>query len=62
MKFYWIFIAMTTAMIIVIIMLINHVESTTVTVQYDCGMLIGGWHPDVPPEVQQQCRKKLKGN
>jgi hypothetical protein len=25
-------------------------------VRYDCDMLIGGWHPDVPREVIEQCR------
>jgi hypothetical protein len=25
-------------------------------VRYNCDMLIGGWHPDVPPEVIQKCR------
>ena len=27
-------------------------------VKYDCKMLIGGWHPDVPKEVVAQCRQK----
>ena len=25
-------------------------------IAYDCRMLIGGWHPDVPREVIKQCR------
>lgn len=25
---------------------------------YDCRMLMGGWHPDVPLKVQEECRKK----
>ena len=25
-------------------------------VKYDCKMLIGGWHPDVPREIIKQCR------
>ena len=24
----------------------------------NCGILIGGWHPDVPPSVQEQCRSR----
>ena len=43
------------------ITLMHYTESRTITVRYDCRMLIGGWHPDVPTAVQQQCRK-LKGN
>ena len=26
--------------------------------RYDCGILIGGWHPDVPPSVQERCRSR----
>jgi hypothetical protein len=29
-------------------------------VQYNCDMLIGGWHPDVPKKVIDECRKKMK--
>jgi len=47
--------------IVSFIFLIHYTEKSTVTVQYDCRMLIGGWHPDVPQTVQEQCRK-LKGN
>ena len=28
------------------------------TVKYDCRQLIGGWHPDVPPQVMEECRKR----
>ena len=27
-------------------------------IAYDCHMLIGGWHPDVPKEVIKQCRRE----
>ena len=26
-------------------------------VRYNCDMLIGGWHPDVPVKVIEECRK-----
>jgi len=26
-------------------------------VRYNCDMLIGGWHPDVPLKVIEECRK-----
>jgi hypothetical protein len=42
------------------IALINYVGSNTVTVQYDCRMLIGGWHSDFPVKVVEQCRNKNK--
>ena len=32
-------------------------KSTVVVVKYDCKMLMGGWHPDVPIAVQEECRK-----
>jgi len=28
-------------------------------VRYNCDMLIGGWHPDVPLKVIEECRKKV---
>ena len=27
-----------------------------ITIKYDCRMLIGGWHPDIPVIVQDECR------
>jgi hypothetical protein len=27
-------------------------------IKYDCGLLMGGWHPDAPKEVVEKCRKK----
>lgn len=38
------------------------VQNPKVSVQYDCRMLLGGWHPDVPVEVQQECRKQMSRN
>ena len=40
------------------ISLMHLAESNTVIVRYDCRQLIGGWHPDVPVAVQEQCRTK----
>jgi hypothetical protein len=37
-------------------------QSPKVSVKYDCRVLIGGWHPDVPVEVQQECRKLMAKN
>lgn len=33
-------------------------KGSVVVVKYDCRMLVGGWHPDVPVKVQEECRKK----
>ena len=33
-------------------------DQNRVVVKYDCRMLIGGWHPDMPSAVQEECRKR----
>ena len=33
-------------------------DQNQVVVKYDCRMLMGGWHPDVPLAVQEACRKR----
>jgi hypothetical protein len=33
-------------------------DKTVVVVKYDCRQLMGGWHPDVPLAVQEECRKR----
>jgi hypothetical protein len=34
-------------------------QNSKMTVKYDCRMLLGGWHPDVPIKVQEECRKLI---
>ena len=33
-------------------------KGNVVVVKYDCSVLIGGWHPDVPLKVQEECRRR----
>jgi hypothetical protein len=33
-------------------------KGEVVVVKYDCRQLMGGWHPDVPVKVQEECRKR----
>jgi hypothetical protein len=33
-------------------------KGNVVVITYDCSMLIGGWHPDVPVKVQEECRQR----
>lgn len=33
-------------------------NGSVVVVKYDCSMLLGGWHPDVPLAVQEECKKR----
>jgi len=40
----------------------THPKYPKVEIQYDCRMLIGGWHPDVPQQVINECREKMKNN
>jgi len=28
-------------------------------VVYDCRMLMGNWHPDIPQKVIEQCRERI---
>ena len=27
--------------------------------RFDCRLLIGGWHPDVPKQIVEQCQKGI---
>lgn len=58
MKFYFMISMMTVSFIVTLLIFVHSVEYNTITVKYDCRMLIGGWHPDVPVAVQEQCRTK----
>ena len=31
-------------------------------VRYNCDMLIGSWHPDVPQKIIDECRKQKREN
>jgi len=33
-------------------------DKNQVVVKYDCRMLMGGWHPDIPLKVQEECKKR----
>lgn len=33
-------------------------DQNQVVVKYDCRQLMGGWHPDIPLKVQEECRKR----
>jgi hypothetical protein len=53
---------MTTTFVIIITLLLLAFwpsdKSSVVVVKYDCRMLMGGWHPDAPPAVVEECRKR----
>jgi hypothetical protein len=35
-------------------------DKDRVTVKYDCRMLMGNWHPDVPKAAVEECKKRIK--
>ena len=37
-------------------------DKDRVTVKYDCRMLMGNWHPDVPKVVIEECKRGLKND
>jgi len=56
-----IFWTTTTFSIILVILVLSFWPSSkgdVVVVKYDCSMLIGGWHPDVPVKIQEECKKR----
>ena len=42
---------------VAIIVLVSVRDNSIRTNKFDCRMLIGGWHPDVPLKVIKQCQK-----
>jgi hypothetical protein len=44
---------------VVIIILTSARDDAIKPNRFDCRMLIGGWHPDVPKQIVEQCRKGI---
>jgi hypothetical protein len=59
-NFGWIFTLLCFAILMLSFAFWPGSKGNVVVVKYDCSVLIGGWHPDVPLKVQEECRKKLK--
>jgi hypothetical protein len=56
-----IFWTTTTFGIILVVLVLSFwptSKGNVVVVKYDCSQLIGGWHPDIPLKVQEQCKKR----
>jgi hypothetical protein len=53
----WVMTAIAAVVAVLIIIVTAH-RDKTITVRYDCALLIGGWHPDFPPEAIEACRRK----
>ena len=52
----------TTTVFAIILMLLGLAfwpeDKATIVVKYDCRTLIGGWHPDFPAKVIEECRQR----
>lgn len=57
-NFGWIFMSCCFVVLLVSLAFRPGSKGNVVIVKYDCSMLIGGWHPDVPGKVQEECRKR----
>ena len=53
----WIMIVIAAIISTLIIIATAH-RDPTIAVRYDCALLVGGWHPDFPAEVIEECRRR----
>jgi len=57
-NFGWIFMSFCFVVLVLSLLFWPSDKGEVIVVKYDCRVLIGGWHPDVPVKVQEECRKK----
>jgi hypothetical protein len=53
---FWVTVTFSVLIAVLTLAFWPSAKTRTVTVKYDCRVLIGGWHPDVPQSVQDECR------
>jgi hypothetical protein len=53
---FWITVA--SAIVITLCMLVVWPNAKIEVAKYDCRMLIGGWHPDFPAKIIEECRQR----
>ena len=56
--FFWTTLTFSIILVVLVLSFWPSSKGSVVVVKYDCSMLIGGWHPDVPVKVQEECRKR----
>ena len=54
---FWITVASSIIIIMAMLAMWSN-DKTETLATYDCRALIGGWHPDVPAKVIEECRKR----
>jgi hypothetical protein len=37
----------------------HEMVDTVTPIKYNCDMLIGSWHPDIPTSIINECRKRM---
>jgi len=55
---FWIIVTFTILFGILVLAFWPANESHVVVVKYNCQQLVGGWHPDIPLKVQEECNKR----
>jgi hypothetical protein len=55
---FWTFMTFTSLLVVLTVSFWPSNKGNVVVVKYDCSVLIGGWHPDVPLKVQEACRRR----
>jgi hypothetical protein len=55
---FWIIVTFTIVFGVLVLTVWPSNKSNIVVVKYNCQQLIGGWHPDIPLKVQEECRKR----
>ena len=56
---FWTRLALTVGWIVIVVSVMLWMANNSLVIGghiYDCRMLHGGWHPDVPVQIQQQCK------
>ena len=55
---FWITTTFTILLGILLLAFWPKENSNVIVIKYDCRMLMDGWHPDAPPAVVEECRKR----
>ena len=55
---FWTAVTFSIIVIVLVMVFWPANKGNVVVVKYDCSVLIGGWHPDVPVKVQEECRRR----
>ena len=57
-KYIWLVVPVVIFFIMMGAIMFVGMQSDKNIIKYDCRQLIGGWHPDIPTQVMEECRKR----